>query len=269
MRVMSLSMSATGTWWNLPVAMDNSDVAWTADPAIGTINELGRFTAGSENAAGIITASAGGRIVTIYVTVKKPCPFVDVEGHWSADYVTRLFDLGITKGYSQPDGTYLYKPSGQLSRGELLVFISRMLGVDTALYQDVELPFADAPDIDGWMLADVRAMYALGVFQGNGRDGALYADVKDSVTREAAMTMLGRVLAETKTCDLTGFDDGEQVSPWANSYVQTLVAIGVVEGNGNRLRPQDYIDRAAAAKLLVSVYELEKAPLLPRGYLTG
>ena len=83
------------------------------------------------------------------------------------------------------------------------------------------------------------------------------------------MTMLGRVLAETKTCDLTGFDDGEQVSPWANSYVQTLVAIGVVEGNGNRLRPQDYIDRAAAAKLLVSVYELEKAPLLPRGDLTG
>lgn len=265
----AVELSATGTWWNLPVAMDNSDVAWTADPAIGTINELGRFTAGSENAAGIITASAGGRIVTIYVTVKKPCPFVDVEGHWSADYVTRLFDLGITKGYSQPDGTYLYKPSGQLSRGELLVFISRMLGVDTALYQDVELPFADAPDIDGWMLADVRAMYALGVLQGNGRDGALYADVKDSVTREAAMTMLGRVLAETKTCDLTGFDDGEQVSPWANSYVQTLVAIGVVEGNGNRLRPQDYIDRAAAAKLLVSVYELEKAPLLPRGDLTG
>ena len=265
----AVELSASGAWWNLPVAMDNSDVTWTADPAIGTIDDLGRFTAGTENAAGNITASAGGRIVTIQVTVKKPCPFVDIEGHWSADYVARLFDLGITNGYGQPDGTYLYKPSGQLSRGELLVFISRMLGVDTSLYQDVALPFADADAIDGWMLADVRAMYALGIFQGTGRDGALYADVKDSVTREAAMTMLGRVLAETRTCDLSGFDDVDQVSGWASSYVQTLVDLGVVEGSGGRLRPRDCIDRAAAAKLLVSVYGLEKAPLLPRGDLTG
>ena len=263
----TVELSAGGTWYNLPVAMDNGDVTWTADPAIGSIDEAGRFTAGADTAAGTITASAGGRTVTIQVSVKRPCPFADVEGHWSQDYVTRLYDLGITTGYGQPDGTFLYKPGGQLSRGELLVFISRMLGVDTSLYQDVILPFADLNDIAGWMLPDVKAMYALGVFQGSGRNGALYADVKDSVTREAAMTMLGRVLAEYRTCDLSAFSDGGQVSGWAAPYVQTLTALGVVEGSGGALRPQAYIDRAAAAKLLVLIYDMEKAPLTPRNGL--
>ena len=147
------------------------------------------------------------------------------------------------------------------------MFISRMLGVDTGLYQDVTLPFADLNDIAGWMLPDVKAMYALGVFQGSGRNGALYADVKDSVTREAAMTMLGRVLAEYRTCDLSAFSDGGQVSGWAAPYVQTLTALGVVEGSGGALRPQAYIDRAAAAKLLVLIYGMEKAPLTPRNGL--
>lgn len=262
-----VKLDASGTWWNLPVAMDDANVAWVADPAVGTIDGSGLFTAGQDTASGTITATAGGKMVTIQVSVERDDPFTDMVGHWSADYVTRLYQMGLTEGYQQEDGSYIFKPNGKLTRGELLTFITRLLGVDTSQYEDVVLPFADADSIASWLQPYVKAMYALGVFEGSAKGDKLYANVKDNVTREAAMTMLGRVLAASEGCDLSGFADADAVSDWASPYVQTLVAMGVVEGSNGRLDPKADITRAAAAKLLVEVHGLDKAELTPRGDL--
>ena len=54
------------------------------------------------------------------------------------------------------------------------------------------------------------------------------------------------------------------MSDWASPHVQTLVALNIVGGSNGLLSPKDYIDRAAIAKLLVEVYPLEKALLIPR-----
>lgn len=78
------------------------------------------------------------------------------------------------------------------------------------------------------------------------------------------MTILGRVLAASERCDLSVFQDGGSVSGWAAPYVQTLVVLNVVGGSNGMLNPKDYIDRAAIAKLLVEIYPLEKAVLIPR-----
>ena len=37
-------LTASGSWWGLPVAMDDGDVKWSTDPAVGVIDETGRFT---------------------------------------------------------------------------------------------------------------------------------------------------------------------------------------------------------------------------------
>lgn len=260
----TVELAASGIWWNLPVAMDDGDVTWTADPAVGTIDGTGRFTAAGDNGKGTITATAGGRTVTIPVTVDRGDPFVDVAGHWSADYVTELYKMGITSGYSRPDGSYEFRPNGKLTRGELLTFIARLLNVDIDKYQDTELPFADAGSIDEWLRPYVKAMYALRVFEGTGRDSRLFADVNSGVTREEAMTMLGRVLANRTEHDLSGFADGDKVSGWARAYVETLVSLGIVEGSDGELRPKAGITRGEAAKLLVEIAPLEKAELTPR-----
>ena len=194
-------------------------------------------------------------------------PFTDIAGHWSADYVTRLYQIGLTEGYQQADGSYIFRPDGKLTRGELLAFIARLLEVDTSQYENVALPFADAGSIASWLQPYVKSMYALGVFEGSAKGDKLYANVNDNVTREAAMTMLGRVLAASASCDLSGFADGGQVSSWASPYVQTLVSMGIVEGSGGKLTPKSDITRAAAAKLLVEVYGLDKAELTPRADL--
>lgn len=259
-----VSLSASGTWYNLPVALDGA-VTWELDGNIGAIDSEGNFTAVNDNGTGAIRVSAGGKTVTIPVTVDRGDPFTDMAGHWSTEYVTRLYQMGITTGILQPDGTYIYDPRGQVSRGELLVFLTRLLGVDTALYEPVELPFADAEGIPGWMLPSVKAMYALQVFEGTaGADGVLTANVLDKVTREAAMTMLGRVLRDTQSCDLSVFEDAASVSGWASPYVQTLVAEGIVVGSGGLLNPKGRLDRGSIAKLLVEVSFRPLAELTPR-----
>ena len=261
----TVDLSAAGTWWNLPVALGGSGVTWELDAAIGTIDASGRFTAEGWNEAvsGSITATAGGQTATVQVTVQA-YPFTDIKRHWSVDYVLRLYELGLTQGIAQPDGTYTFNPTGMLSRGELLIFITRLLHVDTDEYQDVELPFADADTIPDWMLPSVKAMYALGVLNGSDNDGKLYANVHNGVKREEAMTMLGRVLAAQESQDLSGFADSGSVSGWARSYIETLVGLGVVQGSDGKLNPKSNITRGEAAKLLAELDGLEKAELTPR-----
>ncbi len=267
----TVNLSASATWSNLPVALDDGVVAWRADAAIGAIDANGNFKAsdGRKGAKGNITVSAGGRTVTIPVTVQSNYPFTDIASHWSADYVDQLYSLNLTNGYTQPDGTAVFRPNNQLTRGELLTFICRLLNVDTSKYGDTVLPFADAGSIDSWLLPYVKSMYALGVLDGTSRGGKLYADVKSNVTREAAMTMLGRVLASQVKQDLSGFADGGSVSSWARPYVETLVGQGVVEGSNGKLNPQAHITRGEAAKLLAEVNELDKATLTLRPAAPG
>lgn len=259
-----VELTASGVWYNLPVAMDADDITWAADPAVGAIDTEGRFTAGTANGQGNITVTAGGVTVSIPVQVDRGDPFTDMAGHWSADYVTRLYKLGLTTGYGQEDGTALFKPQDRLTRAELLAFITRVLGVDESAYYTVELPFADNTDIPNWAQNYVQAMYTLGVLKGSNENGVLYANVNGYVTREETMTILGRILASSQSCDLSQFPDAALVSDWASPHVQTLVALNIVGGSNGLLSPKDYIDRAAIAKLLVEVYPLEKALLIPR-----
>ena len=139
-----------------------------------------------------------------------------------------------------------------------------MLGVDETAYYTVETPFADNTSIPNWAQLYVQAMYTLGVLKGSERDGKLYADVDSYVTREETMTFLGRVLAASQSADLSSFPDASSVSDWASPHVQTLVGLGIVGGSNGYLEPGANIDRAAIAKLLVEVYPLDKALLVPR-----
>ena len=260
-----VDLAVTGTWYNLPVAMGEADVSWAVDAAIGTVDETGRFTAGQQLAEGSITLTAGGVTVTIPVKVDSDCPFTDIAGHWSQDYIIQMYRMGLTTGYGQADGTALYRPGGQLTRAELLTFVTRALGVDASYYTTVELPFADQDSIPDWAMPYVQAMYTLKVLQGSrGSDGRLYANVGSNVTREETMTILGRVLAASQSTDLSVFPDGGSVSSWASPHVQTLVALGVVGGSNGMLNPRAEITRAEIAKLLVEIQPLEKALLIPR-----
>ena len=259
-----VDLSVAGAWWNLPVAMSRDSISWTMDEGLGAINEEGQFIAGQRNMEGEITVTAGGITLTVPVKIEGGCPFTDIGGHWGLDYIVQLYKLGLTTGSTQEDGTVVYRPNTQITRAELMVFVTRVLGINPLPYDSVELPFTDRDSIPEWALPYVKVMYTLKVVQGSQRDGQLYVDAGSTITREETMTILGRILAGTAQGDLSVFEDGSSVSAWAAPHVQTLVGLGIVQGSGGRVNPRDYIDRASIAKLLVEIFPLEKALLLPR-----
>ena len=138
-----------------------------------------------------------------------------------------------------------------MTRMEFAVMVFRYLGLDAADYADVELSFADNDAIQSWALDAVKAMYALGIMQGNQEAGGVYFSPSATITRAQAITMLGRLQEKGfASDDLSAFSDSADVPSWALSYVQTMVAQGILTGSDGKLSPNDPMTRSQACKLL-------------------
>ena len=70
----------------------------------------------------------------------------------------------------------------------------------------------------------------------------------------------------TESADLTQFADGGDVSDYAEEAAGGLVALGIIEGDGVNLRPQDPITRAEASAVLIRALEkIEQSSTQPGG----
>lgn len=65
----TVDLTASAGWKNLSLTAQDTCFTWSADTAIGTVDENGLFTASDTSGTGNLTVSAGGRTVTIPVTV--------------------------------------------------------------------------------------------------------------------------------------------------------------------------------------------------------
>lgn len=250
-----VELDAQGLWYNLDAALTDEDVTWSVTGGVGTVDASGHFIAGRDNGTGAVIAQAGGKTVTIEVNVTREEPFTDIADHWSRPYVLQLYDMGIVNGIPQDDGTHIYDPDGILTRGEVVTYLSRLIGADAEKYAGVELPFDDADQIAGWQLPNVKAMYAAGVFLGNRDGNKLTADMGDTLNREMILTMLGRVVSEQMEYSLDGMPDHAEISDWAAPYIQTLAAGGVINPNA-KLSPKDGVTRGEMAMLVAQVSQL-------------
>ena len=64
-----VNLKASAVYRNLDLTAQDTCFTWTADPAVGTVDETGVFTAGDRSASGTLTVSAGGETLTIPVSV--------------------------------------------------------------------------------------------------------------------------------------------------------------------------------------------------------
>lgn len=261
--VTSLELEAGGTAQPVPYAalyswpLQGVDFTWSASPEIGTVDDAGLFTAGQQAGTGTLTVSAGGVTASVPVTVTAPAPeetpFADIDGHWAETDILRLYERGITQGTVEADGLRYFHPGNRLTRQEWAVFLVKLLGKDPADYADTQLPFADLDSIPSWSLPYVRAAYALKLMSGAQTADGLYANAGADITREEAMSIVGRALESTEEADLSAFADAGEVSAWALPHVKTLVARGIVAGSNGRLSPRAPITRAEAARILSGV----------------
>lgn len=248
-----VDLTARATYLGTELAAQDSSFTWSVTGNVGSVNENGLFTAGDAEATGSLTVSCGEKQVTIPVETRIN-PMTDLEGHWAREYISNLYFKDVLKGSYDQNGNMVYRPDASMTRQEFIVALIRWLQVNVEDYAKVELPFADNGDIADWAVDAMKAAYELGYLTGSQIGGKLYAEAADTITREAAMTILARTQGVSSGSDvLKDFADEGKVSAWARPYLTAMVERGVINGMDGRLQPQGNVTRAQVAKMLFAM----------------
>lgn len=243
---------------NVALTRDGVAMNFTWDEASGTLSatvpsadsQTHRFSVTASDASGNLARGSAD----MAAQSEKTQIFRDVtSAHWAKTYAEYLYDTEVTTGVPQSSGLYFY-PDNNITRAEFFTLLARWLELDTAMYENVILPFSDAASIPDWALDEVKAMYAIGVLQGVQSGDKLLCNAQANISRAEAMTMLGRIQPKGyEEASLSSFTDAAQVPSWAESHVRSLVGQGVVSGSGNKLNPNQPISRGETAKILFAM----------------
>lgn len=201
-----------------------------------------------------VTAQAGGTSSYVLKLTSSMFSntFTDISSHWAESYIVQAYQMGVTNGSVHADGTYTFDPKDNATREQVAVFICNLLGVDTASYSKGALPYADAKSISSWSRNAVRAVTALDIMGGDGKN----FNPKANISRQEFMTVMVRAAAldtsKGKTSVLNRFKDKSKVASWAKTYVATAVTYGLVNGDEKGcLNPTASITRAEIVKIMV------------------
>lgn len=224
-----------GRSWDIP----GDRIRWEIAGVTGTIDN-GLFTAGTEDAAGLIRAHFQGLTAEVPVTVGTPVP-VDVRNHWALPQVRELLERGVVRGY--PDGTF--RPDQMVTRGEFVTMLSSALDWTAP---GVELPFKD--EIPGWVLPGLQAAYSQGVV-GGFPDGTFRANQK--ITRAELAVMVAKAMNLPAAEQTITFKDAGKIPSWSRDAVQRVAAAGLMLGYQGSFRPLDNATRAEVAAVICAV----------------
>lgn len=235
------------------VTCNGAETEFSYDPKSGTVTVTLPESPESHAAMRItVTAKdASGNIGRDSVDVQPSSAehrFTDIAGEPDAVSMDFLYDAGITQGFA--DGSF--RPGQNITRAQFAAMLYRYLGLREEDYADVVLPFADLGSIGDYALPAVRALYSEGIINGSvGRDGRLYFNPQNSLTRAQVVSMVGRTQEKGYAAREVWFADSGSIPDYALYYIQTLTAQGVLDSYADgTFRPQEVITRGQMAKLL-------------------
>ena len=215
------------------VSVTVTDVSGNISRAAKTIDAVATETAED----GTVLATGDGQ------------PFADTAGHWSNVFDTYLYHQGIASG-SQKGNLMYYQPNNNITRMEFAIIIAKWLKLDLDQYSNVALNFADASQIPAWATPYIKAAYGSGMMSGSLTNGKLYFNPLKNVTRQEAMTVIGKTQARGFAEAEMNFADSDQVAAWALPYIKPLVAQGVISGSNGYLNPSAYLTRGQVASII-------------------
>ncbi|GBF73813.1 hypothetical protein PA598K_02134 [Paenibacillus sp. 598K] len=185
-----------------------------------------------------------------FIIGHNPVAFVDVaESAWHAPAIRFLAARGITTGTDDDR----YSPGAQVTRGQFIVLLLNSYGI--APEAGATDNFADAGST--YYTDYLAAAKRYGIAQGSG-DNRFSPD--ESITRQELFTLLYRALdtlAElpeaTVDAGSDSYSDVDQVAPYAREALDALVSRGIIQGEGDKLNPQELTTRAQAAQVLYNL----------------
>ncbi|MBR4870121.1 MAG: phosphodiester glycosidase family protein, partial [Oscillospiraceae bacterium] len=182
------------------VSKDNISLTYDGAPLTFTLS-ASTLTANLPAADGVshrvslVARDNSGNLVKTSLTVPalegSAAPFTDSAGSAFAAEIAYLYHAGITKGYA--DGSF--RPNNYISRQEFAVMLYRYLGLNDADYAAIPSAFADEASIGGFAKTAVTALSSMGVINGTEKNGKLYFNPQNLITRAQAAIILDRLLA--------------------------------------------------------------------------
>lgn len=184
-------------------------------------------------------------------------PFTDVrQEDWFYENVRTVYRLGLMQGISATT----FKPSGLLTRGQMVTVLYRLEGSPSVSGAS---GFTDIPE--GQYYSDAVTWAAK-----NGIVNGVTADTfrpNDGVTREQITAILYRYYGSYKGHDvsqvapLSSYVDSDRISDYAEAPMAWAVAVGLVQGvhtaaEAPRLAPRGTTTRAQLAALLTRLIAL-------------
>ncbi len=225
----------------------------SADPDIVQIGSDGSLIGVGEGKTTVTaTVLSTGMETRIQVTVygkDEPTPielpFKDVkQSDWFFDAVAWAYENHLMIGTAEDT----FSPDAKLNRAMIATILYRYEGEPTVSGAS---KFTDVPE--GMWYSDAIAWAeeaGIVIGYGNGTYGP-----NDPVTREQFAVIMHRYAkakgdAADETCDITGYDDYDKISSWAEESVAWAVAVGIMQGSDINLMPLHTATRAQTAAIL-------------------
>lgn len=179
--------------------------------------------------------------------VEKRIPFTDVYDHWSENYVTSLYTIGVINGKSET----VFDPAGTLTRAEFCQMAAKIskktTGVSYEIYSDVKT--------DSWYGEAVQILYENDIIPKEMIEDNCFSPDKE-ITREEAAAIAVNVYRAVKnktvkTGNIDNAPDGAEVSDWARESVDKAMTLDVMTGDNNgMLNPKSNLNRGEGAAII-------------------
>lgn len=200
----------------------------------------------------MVTDIAGASAMSVYDygVLGGEKSFPDTTGHWAESYIGYLATLGVVNG--SDDGTF--RPNDSMTRTEFAIMLCNYLGINPDEYQSAEIPFTDEADIPWWAMNHVKAIYTLGIMQGQLTDYGVAFNPYANIQRMEYAISIERLLPEgLSRAPITAVDEAD-IPYWGKESLKLATAQKILNGYPDgTLRPRQSVTRAEAVKILCSV----------------
>ena len=179
--------------------------------------------------------------------------FTDIAGHWGEQYIIDAAKRGLINGYG--DGRF--GPDDKVTRAQFVTVLYRMSGSPAT---SAKTPFADIASCSEEFKKAIAWAYEKGHVNGYvNEQGETVFNPNGNITRQEAMKILfyysggksGMELMLYSTYD-GEFSDSGSIAAWARPAMYWGVYNKIISGTGAGLAPQDNLNRAQMAKILVN-----------------
>lgn len=241
---------------NITVTSDGRNSEFGFDDASKTVTLT---VGGGYHRAGIFVTAPSGHSAMFFADLGDIASldnaFSDTSGHWAKTYVNYLSNCGVINGSLEDNGTVMFRPDRSMTRAEFAIMLCNYLGVTPDDYADTELPFTDNAEIPWWAANHVKAVYNLGIMQGQLNEYGVSFSPNANINRMEYAISLNRLLPDGLAANPVNAADSYEIPFWAEEGMRTVCTQGIMTGYPDgTLRPMQSVTRAEAAKMLFNVF---------------